>query len=348
VRVGVCVQSKIDDPDYVVRLEARGYDSAWFADSPTLWSDCYACLALAATRTTRIRLGTGVAVAGLRLPTTTAAAIATVNRLAPGRTFCGMGNGNTGWRLLGHRPLPLAAFERELRAVRSLLRGEVTDLTVRRSTTLASLQMASLGFVDLDHPVPLVVSAFGPHSMALAAAVSDGLVTTLVSPAHIARARLVMGDRPITGMTHVVVLEPGENAGSERVRRHAGATVLSTVHYLYDKWCDEGRGVPPAALAPIWDEYVASVESTPPPLRHQRVHAGHNTFVHPDEWRWVTPELVERFVLVGRPEQLATRLADYAGAGLDELLLLPDLEHRDVDTEAFAAQVLPLMAGRRR
>jgi 5,10-methylenetetrahydromethanopterin reductase len=340
VRVGVCVQSKIDDPGYVVRLEARGYASAWFADSPTIWSDCYACLALAAGRTTRIRLGTGVAVAGLRLPTTTACAIASVNRLAPGRTFLAMGNGNTGWRLLGHRPLPVAAFGRELRAVRALLRGEASEISARGTTALASLQMADLGFVDVEHPVPLVVSAFGPRTMALAAEVGDGLVTTLVSPAHVEHARRVVGTKPITGMTHAIVLRPGEDASSERVLRHGGATVLSTVHYLYDKWCDEGRGAPPSALVDIWDDYVAAVEAAPPDLRHQRVHAGHNTFVHPDEQRFVTPDLIERFLLVGSPDELVGRLRDYADAGLDELLLLPDLEHRDEDTDDFAREVL--------
>jgi 5,10-methylenetetrahydromethanopterin reductase len=340
MRVGVCVQSKVDDPDYVVRLEARGYESAWFADSPTIWSDCYACLALAATRTERIRLGTGVAVAGLRLPTTTAGSIATINRLAPGRTFLAMGNGNTGWRLLGHKPVPVAAFERELRTVRTLLRGEPVELELRGRTTVASLQMAELGFFDVEHPVPLVVSAFGPRTMQVAASVGDGLVTTLVSPEHVERARRVVGAMPITGMTHAIVLRPGEDAASDRVREHAGATVLSTVHYLYDRWCDDGRGAPPRVLAPIWDEYVAAVEVEPLARRHERVHAGHSTFVHPDEARFVTPELIERFVLVGTADDLVARLHDYADAGLDELLLLPDLAHRDVDTDDFARAVL--------
>ena len=340
VRVGVCVQSKIDDPDYVVRLEERGYSSAWFADSPTIWSDCFACLALAAGRTTRIRLGTGVAVAGIRLPTTTAGAIATINRLAPGRTFLAMGNGNTGWRLLGHRPLPVAAFARELRTIRSLLDGQDAHLAARGSTTVASIGMADLGFVDVEHRIPLVVSAFGPRTVRLAAELGDALVTSLVSTDHVARAREVMGDRPITAMTHAVVLRPGEDAGSERVRHHAGATVLATVHYLYDRWCDDGRGEPPAALASIWDDYVVAVETVPPHLRHQRVHAGHNTYVHPDERRFVTPELIDRFVLVGSPGELVERLRAYEAAGLDELLLLPDLAHRDEDTEDFAREVL--------
>ena len=53
--LGVCVATHIGDIDYVVRAEALGYSHAWFADSQMLWSDCYAALALAATRTSRIR-----------------------------------------------------------------------------------------------------------------------------------------------------------------------------------------------------------------------------------------------------------------------------------------------------
>ena len=341
MQVGVCVQPKVDDPDYVVRLEQRGYHSAWFADSPTIWSDCFSALALAATRTERIQLGTGVAVAGLRLPTATAGAIATVNRLAPGRTFLGVGNGNTGWRLLGHKPLPLAAFEEELRALRSLLQGAQTPIRARGRVGAARFQMLERGFVDIDHPVPLVVSAFGPRSLDVAARLGDALVTSLVGPSHIARSRRTVGDLPITAMTHAVVLRPGEDHGSERVRRHTGAMVLSTVHYLYDRWCDTGRGDPPSALAPIWDDYVASVESVPPEERHQRVHSGHNTFVDPREWPLVTPELVDRFALVGRPVELVRRIHDLEDAGLDQLMLLPDLDHRDEDTASFAEEVLP-------
>ena len=40
----------------MVRAEELGYSHAWLADSQMLWSDCYAALAVAATRTSRIRL----------------------------------------------------------------------------------------------------------------------------------------------------------------------------------------------------------------------------------------------------------------------------------------------------
>ena len=65
--IGICVASHIGDIDYVVRAEELGYSHAWFADSQMIWSDCYASLALAADRTSRIRLGTGVAPALAKL-----------------------------------------------------------------------------------------------------------------------------------------------------------------------------------------------------------------------------------------------------------------------------------------
>mgnify|MGYP002173206371 CR=1 FL=1 len=52
-----------------------------------IWSDVYALLALAADRTSTINIGTGVAVAGTRIAPGTAAAIGTINELAPGRTW---------------------------------------------------------------------------------------------------------------------------------------------------------------------------------------------------------------------------------------------------------------------
>jgi alkanesulfonate monooxygenase SsuD/methylene tetrahydromethanopterin reductase-like flavin-dependent oxidoreductase (luciferase family) len=49
---------------------------------------------------------------------------------------------------------------------------------------------------------------------------------------------------------------------------------------------------------------------------------------------------------VGTADQLAERLAGYGRAGLDELLLLPDLAHRDEDTAIFARDVLPALRDR--
>src|SRR4051812_33530265 len=135
------------------------------ADSQMLWSDPYAALALAADRTSTIRLGTGVAVAGTRPAPVTAASIATINRLAPGRTFLGVGSGNTAMRILGHKPLSIAEFDAYLTTLAPLLRGEESEFAWRGHTAPIRHLMPDAGFVDFTHEVPLYVSGFGSRSL---------------------------------------------------------------------------------------------------------------------------------------------------------------------------------------
>ena len=126
--IGVCVASHINDIDYVVRAEELGYSHAWMADSQMLWSDCYATLALVADKTSRINIGTGVAVSGTRPAPVNAAGIATINALAPGRTFFGVGSGNTARRVMGLPPQRIAEFEQYLQTLAPLLAGKEAEL----------------------------------------------------------------------------------------------------------------------------------------------------------------------------------------------------------------------------
>ena len=95
MQFGVCVATKIDDWQMIKFAEELGYDMAWIPDSQMIWSDCYATLALAAQNTSRIRIGTGVAIPGTRIAPVTAHSIASINRIAPGRVFLGIGTGHT-------------------------------------------------------------------------------------------------------------------------------------------------------------------------------------------------------------------------------------------------------------
>lgn len=134
MEIGICVASRVTDVDYVVRAEELGFTHAWFADVQMLWSDAYVAAALAAERTSSIRIGTGVSVAATRPSVVTAASMATINQLAPGRTFCGIGTGNTAVRITGLKPKTIAEFDRYLTELRPLLRGEEALVTWRGAT----------------------------------------------------------------------------------------------------------------------------------------------------------------------------------------------------------------------
>ena len=78
MKFGAMVATKVDDWKLLAECEALGFDHGWVPDSQMIWSDCYATLALAAANTSRIVLGTGVAIAPTRLAPVTAHSIASI------------------------------------------------------------------------------------------------------------------------------------------------------------------------------------------------------------------------------------------------------------------------------
>jgi alkanesulfonate monooxygenase SsuD/methylene tetrahydromethanopterin reductase-like flavin-dependent oxidoreductase (luciferase family) len=346
--IGICVASHIGDLDYVVRAEALGYSHAWLADSQMLWSDCYATLALAADRTQKIRLGTGVAVSGTRPAPVNAAAIATINAIAPGRTFLGVGAGNTAMRVMGQPPHRIAEFDRYLSTLVPLVRGEEAQmgpLTVgARGEAPIRHIMPDKGFVNFDDRIPVYVSGFGPRSLGLAGKHGDGAVLAMpANPAVMANIwrmlemleegaaaagrTLDRSDFYTTGLTAIVVLDPGEASDSPRVRAECGAMAMASVHYAYDQWRNFGHQ-PPGYLGGIWDDYCALLESYPQERRHQRIHAGHNCWVLPEEERFLTREVLETTCMIGTRDQLIDRLAALSEAGLDQVMILPNFDTR--------------------
>jgi alkanesulfonate monooxygenase SsuD/methylene tetrahydromethanopterin reductase-like flavin-dependent oxidoreductase (luciferase family) len=351
---GICVASRPSDVDYVVEAERLGYTHLWAADSQMIWSDVYAFMALAAARTTTMRIGTGVAVAPTRPAPVTAAAHATINEIAPGRVFCAIGTGNTAMRIMGHPPMWIGEFDQYLSDLRGFLDGDEVGYTFRGRTAPTRHLMAEHGFVRFEPRIPLWVSAFGPKAMALAARHGDGLITSLPpDPAAIAAARrrlatdaeaagrdLTRDSFPIATLTTALVLHDGETLDSERVRRQTGAFAISSLHYSYEQVTQFGKRRP-EHLADIWDDYVAAVEATPVERRHLRTHLGHNCWVIPEEERFVTPELIDRTCLVGTADDLRRRVADLEEAGLDQIVLLPPLDEK----ESVIAEVADVLIG---
>ncbi len=350
---GVCVATKVDEIGYITHAENLGYSHAWIADSQMIWSDCYAVLALAAQQTRTIQLGTGVAIAGTRIAPVTAHSIATINRLAPGRTFLGIGTGNTAMRVMGHKPLRLKEFAHDLRVIRALLNGEEVELTWRGQTSVVQLMMPELDFINLAHPIPIYVSGFGPKAQALAGEYGDGLVMSIPpQPDFMERAmgnvrygaeqagrELDLDTFHSASLTTAVMLQPGESLTSERVLRECGPFVISSLHYLYDKIRQWGGRVPPH-LRGIWDEYSEMVEETPESHRHMRIHAGHCTYLLPEEAKFVTPELIKSTCLVGAPEEIIEQIQQLEASGLKQIMILPSLETQYGVIEEFAKKVM--------
>src|SRR5690349_24793809 len=127
MKFGFCMMADVDEIGFFSFVENLGYDSVWVTDSQMLFSDVYAVCALAAQHTRKLRLGPGTAICGTRIPPVQVAAVATLNRLAPGRVHLAVGTGNTAMRTMGQRPMRIADYDAYLGVLAALLRGEAVD-----------------------------------------------------------------------------------------------------------------------------------------------------------------------------------------------------------------------------
>ena len=351
MRFGICVMANVDEIGFFNHAETLGYDSVWVTDSQLLFSDCYAVLALAARQTTRLRLGPGTAICGTRIPPVQVAAIATLNRLAPGRVHLAVGTGNTAMRTMGQRPMRIAEYDEYLRVLSALLRGEVVDYTFNGVTRPITMLMHEREYVNLEPRIPLYVSGFGPRAMELAGKHGDGLVFA-IPPRGVpvaealthARRGAESAGRALTSfrtcaLTNVALLEPGERVDSERIVRTVGPNVMASVYYFYDEVHERGIE-PPPFLRPIWKRYCALVEKTPAEHRHFRTHEFHYTRLHPGEAELIDADLLRATCLVGTADELVERVRALEREGLGELMFATGVGEKWAVAEAFARRVM--------
>ena len=117
--IGTC--AKIDAVGLVKQAEDVGASHFGVGEGPLLFSDPYQYLALAARETSTIKLGTWVTNPLTRIAPVTANSIATLNALAPGRTFLGIGTANNALRSMGNRPATMQELDHALTVIRGLL-----------------------------------------------------------------------------------------------------------------------------------------------------------------------------------------------------------------------------------
>lgn len=357
MQFGVGVSTHIANWDIVRYAEELGYDRAWLGDSQMIWSDCYATLALVAQNTKRIKIGTGVAIAGTRIAPVTAHSIASINVLAPGRVFLGLGTGHTAMRVMGQDPVRVGELRDYLRVVRALLDGKAVEYSYRGRTREIELGHRSRRFVNLDQRIPIYVAANGPRVLAMAGELADGWMTVGGEPevagpklACIAEGarqsgRTLPADFHTAFITTSCVLRPGDKLTDPRVVDETGAWIAAELHFVYELWKDMGRNdaMVPAHFQGIWPQYLEHVESMslPEDKRFRQIHDGHLVYLQPAERRFITSEAIRSSALVGTPDELIERVRRFEAGGIKEVTLWPPMDCERKVLRDFAEYVMP-------
>jgi probable F420-dependent oxidoreductase len=292
--------------------DALGYGEIWIGEMATF--DAFALGAVVAERTSRAALTVGPLAVAVRDPVMIAVGAGSLAELTGRTVNVALGSSSPvvveQWHGRRQERTALALAE-SATAVRALLDGEKADVRGEVISTRGfRLRTRAPG-------TPLTIAAFGRGAVRAAARHADRMVINLVTPKSAARLVQLLHDecraagRPVPQVAvwlATVVGQGGTGAGA--------GPAAESVEQLR-------RGLVAYLSAPGYGEMFAEA-GFGDLVRFAR------TRPHPGELLAAIPaELTGHVSLVGDQHAVRARLAEYAGAGVDEVALVPGSSDAD-------------------
>jgi F420-dependent oxidoreductase-like protein len=270
----------------IVEAEQAGLRQVWLFGGSTGGADALTVAAMAATRTTQIRLGTAIVPTYPRHPIVMAQQSLAIHDIAPGRLRLGIGP--------SHRPIiegmlglsqtsPLA----HLREYLAVLRGLLNEGHVDYQGTFFRVKATSR-----TAPIPLLISALGPKAFHLAGEISDGALSWVCPVPYLLGKAL-----------------PSLQAGAQEMSRPAPPLVAHVVVALST---DE------AAVQARAQQFLLRY-SKMPFYAHMFAEAGMPVAADGTGLE----ALAKSLVISGDEATLSRRLNELLAEGLDELMVYP-------------------------
>lgn len=338
--------------------EAAGWDGLLVVDSQNLSGDPYVSLALAAVVTKRIGLGTGVTNSVTRHAAATAAAITSVDRVSNGRAVLGIGRGDSALAHLGRAPARLRQFERYLEQLQAYLAGDGVPFGEIDVPHEFALPMSGLHLHDAppdsrigwiaegirkgNAKVPVEVAASGPKVIAMSALHAERVMFTLGADVErlqwgielAKKTRAAAGLDP-KGIAFGAYINMGCHSDIEKARGlvRGGLTTFARFSVMHGKANGPVSAKDREQLETLITNYDMKQHT-----RGDSRQAG-----------TLADDFVDRFAVVGSPEQCLSRLKSLAALGLDKVAISggtrgASAEDAAVNRDLVTKHVLPAMA----
>jgi probable F420-dependent oxidoreductase len=312
--------------DRVVRAEELGFRYAWTYDSHILWEEGYIPLTLAAHATSRIKLGHCVTNPGIREPTVTASAYATLQEVSAGRMAMGIGRGDSSRRVVGLKPVPVARFEAALEMIKEMMNGRPVSWNDRE---------LQLEWAQGQPEIPMYVAGYGPRALRVAGRVGDGVVIQLADPEI---------TKWIIGRARDAATEAGRDADALAPMVCAPAVVDSDL----PRWREETRWFPAMVSNHVKDliarygtdgEIPRALTDFAQAVKeydysdHSKVGAEHG--------KYISDEICDRFCLLGDLDQHLVRLRELEELGVRQVNLYLMTTDSDDTLERYGREIIP-------
>jgi probable F420-dependent oxidoreductase len=309
------------------QAEAAGFDHAWLFDSHVLWRDPYPLLTVMARETSRIRLGTCVTNPATREPSVTASLLAELNELSDGRMDLGIGRGDSARRVLGKPPTSMKDLEEAVHVIRELVEGRL----VQYEGTELQLTWSR------GDKLPVWIAGYGPVALKLTGRIADGSMLQIGDPdlirwfASQVRDSAVLAGRDPEAI-RVMAAAPsyvGEVPEGRERTRWFPALVSNHVVDLVNKY-------PREDLPEELTTYVRTREG---------YDYHHHAEVGSTNSGFVTDDIVDRFCILGEPDDHVVKLRELERAGVDQFNLYLMNGNEEEQLEHYGRLVIPAMRG---
>lgn len=304
--------------DLAIAADEIGYDVAWVAEA--YGSDAVTVLSTIGARTTRIGLGSGVMQIPGRSPAMTAMTAASLDALSDGRFRLGLGVSgpqvSEGWHGVRFAD-PLGRTKEYVEVVRAAWkRGRLTYSG--QHFTLPLPDGPGKALMLAVHPtserVPIYLAAIGPKSLDLVGEIADGWLGIFFDSKNGAgkldqirgaaeRAGRDPGAIDLTVATPVSIADdPAQAANTTRANAalYIGGMGSKRTNFYHRNATEMGYGAEADRIQELFlaRDYAGAAAAVP-------------------------FEFLDRTCLLGTPERIAERLADYRAAGVSTVTLSP-------------------------
>ena len=318
------------------QAEEHGFDYVWTFDSHLLWQEPYVIYSAILAATNRVIVGPMVTNPATRDWTVTASVFATLNEMFGNRTVCGIGRGDSAVRVLNGKPTTLKDVRDATHVIRELANCRPVEVN---GTTLQFPWARSSA-------LEVWVAAYGPLALKTTGEVGDGFILQLadvdIARWMIAAVRKAASDagRDPDAITFCVAAPAYVGDDSPESLQHMrdqcrwfGGMVGNHVADIVAKYGDTGgsdsggQDIPQALTDYIKGRQGYDYNT------HGKADNDHVDFV-PDE-------IVDRFCLLGTPEQHVAKLEELRAIGVDQFAVYLQHDNKEETMRLYGESIMP-------
>ena len=309
------------------QAEEHGFDYVWTFDSHLLWQEPYVIFSQILAETKRIIVGPMVTNPATRDWTVTASVFATLNEMYGNRTVVGIGRGDSAVRTLNGKPTTLKEVRDATHVIREL--GNCRPVEHMGSTIRFPWARSSA--------LEVWIAAYGPLALKTAGEAGDGFI-------------LQLADVDVAKWMIAQVRDAAEKAG-----RDPDALTFCVAAPAYvgsDDQIDHMRaqtrwfgGMVGNHIADIVGKYGKDADFPKVLVDYIEGRTGYDYNTHGkadnDHVDFVPDEIVDRFCILGTPEQHIAKLEELKAIGVDQFSIYLQHDNKEETMRVYGESIMP-------